>query len=385
MAHLPGGKSVAPTDTSDDSVICDPLEAKDLSSDIVAKAEALTAQAEQLTSPTTALPAADLASRLKNQVKKLPYIRRLARQIDRLTAERDRLAAELARAGGPDAQLLDPYPMWVPLGHFYSPFPSLDEVRASESRLFAPVDPSNITGIDMREEAQLRLLDRFMEYYRELPFNDTKTEGLRYYFDNPAYAYSDGIFLHCMIRHLKPNKIIEVGSGYSSCVTLDTNELFFDNKISCTFIEPYPDLLLSLLKPGDGGRIELIDKGLQDCPVEKFQELEAGDILFIDSTHVSRIGSDVNYLFFEILPSLPSGVFIHLHDIFYPLEYPKEWIYEGRAWHEIYLLRAFLLYNESFRIEFFNLFLETRHEARFAADMPLCLKNTGGSIWLKKL
>lgn len=380
MAEQPGGKSVLTPVPSDDSGITDLFEANNSPAGPPLEADAATATKtpEQPARPDTVVPSAGLTVRLKSQVKKLPYIRRLISHINELTVERDQLAAHRDR-------LLNQSETWVPLGHFYSPFPSLDEVRANESRLFSILDPSEIKGIDLREKDQLRLLDEFMEYYREMPFTSTKTEGLRYYFENPAYAYSDGIFLHCMIRHLKPKKIIEVGSGYSSCVTLDTNELFFDNKISCTFIEPYPDLLLSLLKEDDLERIEVIAKGLQDCPLEKFQELEAGDVLFIDSTHVSRVGSDVNYLFFEILPTLPSGVYIHFHDIFYPFEYPKEWVYERRAWHEIYLLRAFLLYNDSFRIEFFNVFLETFYESRIAADMPLCLKNPGGSIWIKKL
>ena len=131
-----------------------------------------------------------------------------------------------------------------------------------------------------------------------------------------------------------------MGSGYSSCVILDTNELFFNNNISCIFIEPYPQLQESLLKENDKDKIEIIPKRLQDVEVSKFSSLSSGDILFVDSTHVSKVDSDVNYIFFEILPSLTNGVYIHFHDIFYPFEYPKEWIYEGRAWNENYILRA---------------------------------------------
>ena len=113
-----------------------------------------------------------------------------------------------------------------------------------------------------------------------------------------------------------------------------------------------------------------------------FDALSANDILFVDSTHVSKTGSDVNHLFFEILPRLASGVLVHLHDIFFPFEYPQDWVLGGRSWNEIYMLRAFLQYNNAFRIVFMNTFLEHFHESRFADRMPLCLKNRGGSIWL---
>jgi Methyltransferase domain len=187
-----------------------------------------------------------------------------------------------------------------------------------------------------------------------------------------------------MIRHQRPKRIIEVGSGFSSCVLLDTNEIFFDNSIACTFIEPYPELLLSLIKPHDRQQIEIVPAGLQDVELDRFSQLAAGDILFIDSTHVAKTGSDVNLYFSEIIPSLHSDVIIHFHDIFYPFEYPRQWVYEGRAWNETYMLRAFLQYNRAFTIMFFNTFLERFHMERFLKNMPLCLKNLGGSIWIRK-
>lgn len=244
--------------------------------------------------------------------------------------------------------------------------------------------PSKIPGIDLREAEQLALLKAFEPYYDEIPFYHEKTDDLRYFFDNPAYSYSDAVFLYCMIRHLKPKRIIEVGSGYSSCVSLDTNELYFNNEIQNTFIEPYPDLVLSLIKKEDKRRINLISTDLQDVNLTLFSALEANDILFIDSTHVAKVDSDVNYVFFEILPSLPAGVYIHFHDVFYPFEYPKEWVYENRAWNELYMLRAFLEYNKAFRIIAFNTFLEHFYSEYFAERMPLCMKNPGGSIWIQK-
>lgn len=165
----------------------------------------------------------------------------------------------------------------------------------------------------------MELLEKIEVFYRELPpFEDTKTNGLRYYFKNGNYGYSDAIFLYCMLRHLKPKQIIEVGSGFSSCVTLDTSELFFTNQIKCTFIEPYPALLKSLIKPDDLSCITILESTLQDIPLEKFASLKENDILFIDSTHISKFNSDVNYILHSLLPALATGVYIHFHDIFYP-------------------------------------------------------------------
>lgn len=227
------------------------------------------------------------------------------------------------------------------------------------------------------------LLDKFDSFYEELPFKDGKQKRLRYYFDNTYYSYSDAIFLYCMVRYLQPNKIIEVGSGFSSCVTLDTNELYFNNEINCIFIEPFAERLKSIINSNDN--IKLFETKLQDMPLDLFRELQENDILFIDSTHVSKFKSDVNYIFHQILPILSKGVYIHFHDVFYPFEYPKEWLLAGRAWNEQYLLRAFLEYNTSFKIVLFNTYLEEVYRDKLQERFPLIYKETGGSIWIKKM
>ena len=211
---------------------------------------------------------------------------------------------------------------FVPPGHFYSPIPNLGEVRKKEDVIFGRI-PRSIPGIELNEQEQLRLLGEFKTYYDELPFKSHKSDGLRYFFENPTYSYSDAICLYSMLRHAKPNRIIEIGSGFSSCVMLDTNDLFFNGSIKITCIEPFPDLLLSLIRPADRDRITLLTQKVQDVELSNFEALGENDILFIDSTHVSKIHSDVNWIFFEILPRLNSGVSVHLHDVFYPFEYPR--------------------------------------------------------------
>jgi hypothetical protein len=272
---------------------------------------------------------------------------------------------------------------FVPPGHFYSPIPALEDIRANERSIFCSAS-RQVRGINLREAEQLQLVDSFKKYYDELPFQPQKTPGLRYFFEAPNYSYSDAIFLYCMIRHTMPSRIVEVGSGYSSCVMLDTNDLYFNGRIATIFIDPYPELLLSQIRESDRDRMRIIGSRIQDVDLAEFESLEAGDILFIDSTHVSKVYSDVNRLFFEVLPRINNGVFIHFHDIFYPFEYPREWIYEGRAWNEAYLLRAFLQYNNSFRIVLMNTFLDRFYREFLRQTMPLCLKNPGGSIWIRK-
>ena len=272
---------------------------------------------------------------------------------------------------------------WPPPGHFYSPIPSIDEIKSKEKAIFT-ISSKKIPAINLNGISQLKLLKKLKKFYKNLPFEANKKDNLRYFFNNPCFSYGDAIIYYCMIRKLKPKRIIEIGTGYSSCVALDTNELFFDNSISCTFIDPYPKLFLSLIKKSDKNRIKVINKNLQEIDLKIFSGLSCRDILFIDSTHVSKINSDVNYIFFQILPCLKAGVFIHFHDIFFPFEYPKEWVYQGLAWNEAYLLRVFLQYNKIFKIQFFNSFMAYWHRKEVAKDIPLFLKNTGGSIWINK-
>lgn len=292
-------------------------------------------------------------------------------------------AKRLARELDACREELSRYRTWVPPGDALSPIPSLTEVKDREKTIYAL--PRELPGIDLNEAGQLYLFDALREYYDQQPFPDQQTQGRRYWFRNPAYSYSDAILLYCMIRHLRPRRIVEVGSGYSSGAILDTNELFFDNSIECTFVEPWPQLLRSLLKNDDLERVKIHEQKLQDVDLGLFEKFAANDIFFVDSSHVSKIDSDVNHILFRILPMLPSGAFIHFHDIFYPFEYPLEWISEGRAWNETYLLRAFLQYNDRFQIQLWNTYLGVFHKDKYFRDMPLVQKNTGGSIWLKKL
>ncbi len=270
-----------------------------------------------------------------------------------------------------------------PPGHFYSPIVSVDELRSREKEIWKETATESIEGVDFNTTAQLEWLARLEEFYGEMPFTDEAKDGLRYYFKNNYYSYTDGIVLYGMMRCIKPKRIIEIGSGYSSAVMLDTNHLFFNDSIDLSFVEPYPDRLNSLLTSEDHNRSKLYQQNVQTIPIDVFEELEEGDFLFVDSSHVAKTGSDVNHLIFEILPKLASGVVVHFHDVFYPFEYPKKWVFQGRNWNEDYFLRAFLMYNNEFEILVFSDYLHKFHKESFK-NMPLTYKNAGGNLWLRK-
>jgi predicted O-methyltransferase YrrM len=308
---------------------------------------------------------------IKKVINKLPYIRSLV--------------AELENTKG-ELELLKVQQPIHPIGHFYSPIVSKEEVEYYANKLFSN-HKDEIEGISLNKLQQVELLEQLTSYYSELPFKDVISKGLRYYYKNDYYCHSDAIFLYSMIRHFKPKSIIEVGSGFSSAVMLDTNDIFFNGSINLSFIEPYPDRLLSLFNDEDKNKTKVIAHKVQDVDLDIFDTLQENDILFIDSTHVSKTGSDVNKILFEILPRLKPGVIIHFHDIFYPFEYPKEWVlgWNGFGWNEAYLLKAFLMYNHQYSILLSNTYLSEFNRTWFQTNMPLCLENEGGSIWIRKI
>jgi predicted O-methyltransferase YrrM len=268
-----------------------------------------------------------------------------------------------------------------PAGHFYSPIPALDDIRAREREIFAV--PREVPGVDLNEQGQLRLLEALAAPYAASPYA-TGDGTPRYHADNPNFAPGEAAALYAMIHHLQPRRIIEVGSGFSSAVILDATDTTAD-PVECTMIEPYPELLRSVMRPDDARRVTIVAKRLQEVGTAAFARLGAGDILFIDSTHVSKTDSDVSHALGRILPSLASGVVVHFHDIYYPFEYPREWVYQGRAWNEAYALRAFLQYNTAFRIELFTSWLWHFQREALARSLPPCAEWHASSLWLRRL
>jgi hypothetical protein len=294
----------------------------------------------------------------------------------------------------PGARALDRYlchrytgtyePEPYPRGHHYSPLADISEVESRAALLFrkeVDLGPS----INLQPKAQKQLLGEVARYYSDFNWPKQPSREFRFHLGQTAFGPGDAVILHAILRYFRPKRVIEAGSGFTSALMLDTDERFFQNQIDFTFVEPYPESLLSLLHPNDLGRCTLVRDKLQNVPLTVFHRLEANDLLFIDSSHVSKIGSDVNFILFEILPALRPGVLIHFHDILWPFEYSLRWIKEGKAWNEAYMVRAFLQYNSHFEIILMNSFAGHAMRSLVEATMPLCLEDPGGSLWLRKV
>lgn len=307
-----------------------------------------------------------------------PEFRRLEKAERRLGAQLAELTATLEKERAAQAE----WARFFPPGHFYSPLPSREEIAEAWARGgFGPPFPS----VELNEAGQFARLERFAGWYAEQPFPEKATEGRRFYLDNPSYGHYDAFMLYGMLREARPKRIIEVGSGFSSAAMLDLNERVLGGAVKFTFIDPDMARLRPLLRAEDAGRVTLIEKKVQEVPIEAFAALGENDVLFIDSSHVSKIGSDVNRLFFDVLPSLAPGVLIHIHDVAGNLDYPRDWLEEGRAWNEQYLLRAFLMNNAAYRIELFSAWLWNQRHELIRERMPMCGRGGGGQMWLRKL
>ena len=277
-------------------------------------------------------------------------------------------------------------PKAFPDGHFYSPIVDVAALEAHARRLW-PASP-DMPGMDFDPAGHKRLLkEAFARYLPEFDYPETLAEGespTRFHVRNDQFSWLDCRALYALVRHWKPKQIVEVGSGYSTLLVADMNTRWFEGAIKFTAIEPFPK---EFLQKGLPGLTRLMVKEVQDVPLDVFLALEAGDILFIDSSHVAKAGSDVNYLFFEVLPRLAPGVRIHVHDVFLPHEYPKEWVLaEGRNWNEQYLLRALLTHSRGFRVLFGSTYAyhAMPEELREALASPDGRIFGGGSLWIER-
>ncbi len=283
------------------------------------------------------------------------------------------------------------FPLWERLGfhvtpnHFYQPIPDLQAVREEWWQ-----QHSELPGIDMREAAQLEFLDeisaRFGREYNALPLAPTPVAH-QYFLHNGQFGGVDGQVLYSMVRRLKPTRIYEIGSGnstYLSAQAARQNEQEGARASELVAFEPYPN---EVLQAGFPGLSRLVMTKVQDVPLAEFDKLGDGDILFIDSSHVLKLGSDVQYEFLEILPRLRRGVVVHIHDIFLPAEYPRKWVMENRRfWTEQYLLQAFLAFNDGFEVVWAASYMHLRHPDKLTAAFASYDSHAHwpGSFWIRK-
>ncbi len=203
-------------------------------------------------------------------------------------------------------------------------------------------------GLDWRNEAQSSLLGRIAA--RALELDTLESDAAPFLFDNGFYGGADAAALYLLLREIKPRRLVEVGSGYSTLVAqaaLRRNAREGVPPAEHVCIEPFPNKRTA----GILGGVRFVRVAAEDAPEELFLGIEAGDILFVDSSHTVRIFGDVTRLFLDILPRLPEGVWVHVHDVFLPWDYPREWAVGRRyVWTEQYLLEAFLSGNPGWEI-----------------------------------
>jgi predicted O-methyltransferase YrrM len=262
--------------------------------------------------------------------------------------------------------------------HYYEPF-------FNDKYLKRPLDiDRNLPGLTWNDQEQLALL-HYREELAAIPYK-RPADQLSFFYENPSFGPADAEYLYCMIRHFKPARIIEIGSGYSTLMArqaIKTNTSEDDSyKCSHICIEPYE--MPWLEKTG----VEVIRKLVEEMDLSFFGSLGKNDILFIDSSHMVRPQGDVLFEVLEILPSLAPGVIIHVHDIFSPRDYGRNLLVdEVFFWNEQYLLEAFLTCNDRFRIIGALNYLKNRYPEKMFSRLPLLDRyqaHVPGSFWIAK-
>jgi hypothetical protein len=252
--------------------------------------------------------------------------------------------------------------------HYYEPLPDFSAITPEQIQR-----RRDYSAIDFHWDDQLRLLGELESYAGELPESDLH---------NDYFSGLDAIVYYSLIRQLRPRRIIEIGGGYSTRIAGKALTANQSGRLTC--IEPFPEERLN----GSGLGVELITKRVEEISVDFFRSLKANDILFIDSSHTVKFGSDVCYEFLEIIPALNRGVWVHVHDIFFPHDYPAEWLLKRRlALNEQYLLEAFLSFNADFSVQLANhwICLDHPNEAtRLWHNEPGPIQNAS-SFWMKRV
>lgn len=267
--------------------------------------------------------------------------------------------------------------------HYYQPLIN------PKKHLYKPLYMDReLPGINFNCKTQIKLLEEFSynKELLELPIYKPNNSSLNFYYNNGSFESGDAEYLYNIIRHFKPNKMIEIGSGFSTLISI---EAFKKNMLSAKSykyehicIEPFEQPWLEKTSA------KIIRKKVESIDVEMFRLLQENDILFIDSSHIIRPQGDVLFEILEILPILNSGVLIHFHDIFTPKDYLENWIIkEHKLWNEQYLLEAFLTNNHEFEVIGSLNYLFHNYNEKLCLKSPILKiqKNREpGSFWIRK-
>jgi hypothetical protein len=273
---------------------------------------------------------------------------------------------------------------------YYSPLPSVARLRANGARWNRP---SALHGIEYDLAAMKSALTELLACYLDEFLTYPTYAQVRKIGFGPGYSAVDALTLYMMIRHLKPQRYIEVGSGVSTfyCSLAAQRNLSEGHPLEMTCIEPYPFEKLSTI-PG----IRVLSQKVEDVDISLFQQLQENDVLFIDSSHILRVDGDVPFLYLEVLPILKVGVMTHIHDIPYPYNFPyppELWIFGQdwpMFWNEPMVLQAFLAFNKNFKISLSTPLIRYFDEAFLKQSIPIYESvgqnpNTFSSIWLRRI
>ncbi len=272
--------------------------------------------------------------------------------------------------------------------HFYEPIPDTRKLNESLWR-----NNSEMIGLNINEKKQLELLSffsaRYKQEYSQFPKQQTPSKNHRFFLENGSYESVDAEILYSMVRFFQPRKILEVGSGFSTLISgqaiRKTKEENKNYDCELTVIDPYPT---SVIERGFPELTKVIKQPVEEVSYSLFETLGPNDILFIDSSHVLKIGSDVQFEYLEIIPRVNAGVLIHIHDIFLPAQYPKKWVIKKHVfWNEQYLLQAFMSFNNCFEVvwsgNYFNQNFPEKLSEAFASYQPGI--TFPGSFWIKRI
>ena len=291
----------------------------------------------------------------------------------------------LRKRGRADAEAVDKTDApqgWAP-GHFYSPIVSAADVERHRHRVYGAAGERAFPGLALNLDRQLENLERIAPAAAAQPWSERPQGRLRYGFDNPNFGPGEALLLWAMFSDLAPRRVIEIGAGWSTRAILDVRDLLLDGSLDVTAIEPYASTVIpELMSEPD---VQVIQTAVQDTGVARFLTLEANDVLFVDSSHVVKFGSDVQFILNEVLPRLAAGVRVHFHDVMYPFEYPLEWVRQGRNWNEAYALRSFLTFNSAYAIDLFAAYLWAVVPDRASSLLPRAVASPGSSLWLRRL
>lgn len=250
--------------------------------------------------------------------------------------------------------------------HFYWPVPDVAELERREWPIYAAPP-----GCNFRMREQVELARHFAaRYVPELHWTSQATVD-SYHYHNGYFESCDAEVAYCMVRDWKPRRIIEIGSGYSTRAMAEALRVNLEQDGvagELITVDPNPE---RLPQNGLGELVTVVPERVQHLDLGLFEILRADDILFIDSSHVVSIGSDVVREYLQILPRLNPGVLVHVHDIFLPSDYPRESVLERMwFWSEQYLLQAFLAFNPEFEVLWAGSAMQLSHTSTLEQCFP---------------